>query len=429
MFENEIAGTPRPAAWDAATIYACLKDGAGPEATTDRSRDAWEDIAKRYDGVRETVRQALRDGQVAFEGEAGDAMAQRVEPLAGHADTAQQTATSTADVIGQQGTDFRDARNQVVPPVAVPDKPFLNDLAPWETDYDEARSDARAADEHNIRVLGNYGDATRSNLGGLPQFEQPPSVTPQLDIPSSSTAQLGGSPQPVGGVGGAAGGQLGVGGQPGSVAPPGLVGVPGGSGSGTAPPGGGSAGGGAPTRPGPPSVAAGVGSAGGVGGAAGGPRGTGSVTPAPVPLGPGGADSGGRERWRQTKGPGLFGNSNAGRAGPGSSADAAGRSGVGSGGGTAAGKTPVTDVGKGAAGARGGSAPAAGTAPGTAAGAPGARGAAGAPGAGMLGAGGGAARGGEEDQEHTTKYVEKTDDHWGDGRVVAPPVIGAEPEH
>jgi hypothetical protein len=108
-------------------------------------------------------------------------------------------------VVGQQGIDFRDARNQVVPPVAVPDKPFLNDLAPWETDYDEAKSDARAADEHNIRVLNNYGDATRSNVGGLPQFEQPPSVTPQLAIPSSSTAQMGGSPQPVAGIGGAAG--------------------------------------------------------------------------------------------------------------------------------------------------------------------------------------------------------------------------------
>ena len=149
------------------SIYAWLKDGAGPEATTDRSRDAWEDIAKRYDGVRETVRQALRDGQVAFEGEAGDAMAQRVEPLAAHADTAQQAATSTADAIGQQGTDFRDARNQVVPPVAVPDKPFLNDLAPWETDYDEAKADSRAADEHDIRVLNNYWTKGQSRWHAL----------------------------------------------------------------------------------------------------------------------------------------------------------------------------------------------------------------------------------------------------------------------
>jgi len=420
MSENEIAGTPRPAGWDAATIYAWLKDGAGPEATTDRSRDAWEDIAKRYDGVRETVRQALRDGQVAFEGEAGDAMAQRVEPLAAHADTAQQAATSTADAIGQQGTDFRDARNQVVPPVAVPDKPFLNDLAPWETDYDEAKAGSRAADEHDIRVLGNYGDATRSNIGGLPQFEQPPSVTPQLDIPSSSTAQVGGSPQPIGGVGGApsgppgVGGSLSVAGQPGSMAQPGVVGVPGGgSGTGPTPPGGGSAGRGAPTRPGLPGAAAGVGAV------ASGPRGAGPVVPAPVPLGAGGVDAGGRERWRQTKGPGLFGNSNAGRSGAGSGIGSGGRSGTGSGGGSATGKAPGVDAGKGAAGA---TAPAAGTAAGT----PGARGAGGAPGAGMAGAG--ATRRGEEDQEHVTKYLEKTDDHWGDGRAVAPPVIGAEPE-
>lgn len=403
MFENEIAGTPRPAGWDAATIYAWLKEGTGPERTTDKARDAWEDVAKRYDGVRETVRQALRDGQVAFEGDAGDAMQQRVEPLAAHADTAQQAALSTADTIGQQGTDFRDARNKVEPPVTVPDKPFLNDLAPWETDYDEAKADARDADEHNIRVLSDYGDATLGNVSSLPQFEQPPSVTPQLDVPASTATQVPGSGSALAGGGGAAGGSTGALGVPGgggsaTAVPPG-----GGSAIGAAPPPGGGSGGGAatvqPVQPGRPGT--------GAPGSAGLGRGAGPVVPAPVPFGAGGlgGDSG-RERWRRTQGPGLFGNFNAGR------------SAAGAGGGAAAGKTP--DPGKGAPGSRG---PATGPSAGTAA-SP-ASGARGAPGAGMAAAPGAARK--EEDTEHETKYIEKTDEHWGDGRAVAPPVIGADP--
>jgi len=405
MFENEIAGTPRPAGWDAATIYAWLKEGTGPERTTDKARDAWEDVARRYDGVRETVRQALRDGQVAFEGDAGDAMQQRVEPLAAHADTAQQAALSTADTIGQQGSDFRDARNKVVPPVTVPDKPFLNDLAPWETDYDEAKAGARAADEHNIQVLSGYGDATRGNVSSLPQFEQPPSVTLQLDVPGSAAAQISGSGAAIAGVGGAAGGSSGAVGVPGggsaTAVPPG-----GGSAAGAVPPpGGGSGGGAASVQPGRPGT--------GAPGSAGLPRGAGSVVPAPVPFSAGGfgGDSG-RERWRQTQGPGLFGNSNAGRSGAGAG-----------GGGAAAGKTP--DPGKGALGSRGPTtSPTTGPSAGNAA-AP-ASGARGAPGAGMITAPGTARR--EEDTEHETKYIEKTDELWGDGRAVAPPVIGVDPK-
>ncbi|MDQ3887424.1 MAG: hypothetical protein M3308_10565, partial [Actinomycetota bacterium] len=174
---------------------------------------------------------------------------------------------------------------------------------------------------------------------------------------------------------------------------------------------------GAPARPGLPAAAAGAGPV------ARGPRGSGSVVPTPVPLGTSGTDPAGQKRWRQTKGSGVFGNSNAGRSGTGSG----GRSGTGAGGSSAAGKSPAADTGKGTSGARGATIPpTTGSASGTAAGTPGARGAAGAPGAGMVGAG--AARRDEGDQEHVTKYVEKTDAHWGGGRTVAPPVIGAEPQ-
>jgi hypothetical protein len=40
-----------------------------------------------------------------------------------------------------------------------------------------------------------------------------------------------------------------------------------------------------------------------------------------------------------------------------------------------------------------------------------------------MGAGGGKGEGGE-DQEHQSKYLVPTDDHFNDQRMVAPPVIG-----
>jgi hypothetical protein len=40
-----------------------------------------------------------------------------------------------------------------------------------------------------------------------------------------------------------------------------------------------------------------------------------------------------------------------------------------------------------------------------------------------MGAGGGKGQG-DEDKEHTSKYLEPTDEYFGDERMVAPPVIG-----
>jgi hypothetical protein len=44
-------------------------------------------------------------------------------------------------------------------------------------------------------------------------------------------------------------------------------------------------------------------------------------------------------------------------------------------------------------------------------------------GAAAGGAGGGRGEGGD-DQEHQAKYLVRTDEHFGDDRMVAPPVIG-----
>ncbi|HEX2297926.1 MAG TPA: hypothetical protein VHH34_05315 [Pseudonocardiaceae bacterium] len=63
---------------------------------------------------------------------------------------------------------------------------------------------------------------------------------------------------------------------------------------------------------------------------------------------------------------------------------------------------------------------------GAAAGAAG-RGGAGASGVPLAGAGAGRGRGGEDDEHRRPSYLVDTDDIFGDGRKVAPPVIGEDP--
>ncbi|MCP2166092.1 PPE-repeat protein [Goodfellowiella coeruleoviolacea] len=155
-------------------------------------------------------------------------------------------------------------------------------------------------------------------------------------------------------------------------------------------PGGGRGGFGGPGGPGAGRLPGGVGGAGGVGGVggsrlpgAGGGFGPGAAGAAGRGFGPGGAG---------------FGPGGAG-FGPGGSAAALGAQ-------------------EGAGAGRGGFGPAG-------AGAAGARGAAGMAGAGGMGAGGRGGQG-EEDKEHkAASYLIETEDIFGDGTRVAPPVIGA----
>jgi hypothetical protein len=340
------------------------------------------------------------------------------------ADLTSQSASTGASALTEISSAFRDAQHSVQPAVNVPDKPWYNGAVPWNTDYDNAVQKKQGVDEANMRVINTYADRTNYSVSNMPTF----------DAPTDSTANVGGGSEPpikpvkhwppdpppvIGGgdgktdIGGGVGGKDKVG-QP--VSPP-NIGVdttkPSGidDGSGTTKP---SDVGGRPVGPpttgrppvgpnvgiDPPNVippfgpndprnpnnpnrpggGAGAGrGAGGVGGpGAGGGRGAGGVGAGAGRFGPGGAAA-------------------AGAFGPGGAAgqlgESAGRAGGGAGG-----------FGPGGAGAAGG------------------RGAGGA--GGMAGGAGGAKGEGGDDLEHTSKYLQPSDEYFGDGTMVAPPVIG-----
>ncbi|WP_157767954.1 PPE domain-containing protein [Actinosynnema pretiosum] len=201
------------------------------------------------------------------------------------------------------------------------------------------------------------------------------------------------------GGGGTGGGGIGGGGTGGGYVPPGGVGYlpPGGTGTGGTGTGSGGLGGGRGGLGGG-TGAGGLGGRGGAGGLSGGPGGLAAAGGRAGGFGGGASGFGGGAGGFGAGGSGV-GGSGLGAGGSSSALGEGGRSGVGG-------------YGSGGAGGLGGVAAGRGGA------------AAGGMGAGGMGAAGGRGNG-EEDKEHkTASYLQETEDVFGDGTLVAPPVIG-----
>ncbi|MCP2262153.1 PPE family protein [Streptoalloteichus tenebrarius] len=185
-----VAGTPRPEGIDGEQIYTWFRDGKGPNQTTNQTADGWRELGKRYYAVGKMVEGALSKSRSSWEGAAADAMASQVSPLAAWADEATRVSEGVAKTINEQGQSYFDAKNGVKQPerVSEADKPLLNDLAPWETDYDKKVARKNADDAHNQRVFQQYGSSTDSHVSTLPTFTPPPTVN--ADVSPTETRQV-----------------------------------------------------------------------------------------------------------------------------------------------------------------------------------------------------------------------------------------------
>ncbi|GGM82406.1 hypothetical protein GCM10012275_61240 [Longimycelium tulufanense] len=186
-----IEGTPRPAGWDAATIYRWFHDGKDTGQTIHPASEEWRKLGQRYEAVKERVEDQLRNAQGSWEGQAAEAMASRVSPLAAWAEEAKRVTEGVAGRVENQGSAFTDTKHKVEPPQQVPDKPFLNDLLPWQTDYDDAVSANKAVTDRNIQAVESYGTTTRGNVSSLPTFASPPTVEADLSQPESGSVDPG----------------------------------------------------------------------------------------------------------------------------------------------------------------------------------------------------------------------------------------------
>ncbi|SMD19221.1 PPE domain-containing protein [Lentzea albidocapillata] len=416
------------------TIYKWFENGKGPGQSTSLMSDGWRDLSSGHGDVAQLIEKAVRDSGASWEGSAGDAARGGTSPLATWATVTGDSATqagTTADTVGDA---YVNAKNSMSKPPTVPDKPFLNDLRPWDTDYDKALEQNQQVSEQNVRAFNQYAGAVNASMSNQPTFiaptandgsvqEGPPDGKYKIDEVgpnSKNPPPIGSNPPP--GSGDRNGGQDGTdlsgwkppgtgGGDDTGKAgvddskftpppiddsgrrPPPNIGVP------TLPPDnvynpndprrpGGPLDPNNPRRPGGPldpnnprnRPGGPNGPGGGPGGGAGGGRGGG-----------GGGGLGGAAAAKGMGGPGGMGGGFGGAAGV-----------AGDGRGGAGGFGPS---GAGAAGAAG-------------------RGGAAGMGAGGMGAGGGRGEGSEDAEHKSASYLQETEDIFGDGTMVAPPVIG-----
>jgi len=463
------------------SILGQINGGAGV-APVNEAANGYQRIADTLREADEDLRTALGSVGASWEGRASADMQTAATPLATWAEEADSMATrtsATTDMFGGQFANTRAGMPQVVdvPSGSWVDDTGLSSLPGVTTDREEAEEAADAAQQEAARRMEIYDNASYETVR-TQYFSTPPAVMLEVPPPASiggpspySTSPSTGNPAdsgqytPTGGFTAPTGtvpqapqanpgGGYPGGGIPGSPTAPaggpvpvpgggGPVGVPGGNpggpsgGVGTLPPPlpgypgypGGPGPGGGPVRPGlPGQPGGGPGGRPGPGAGPGGPRpglpglpGAGGNNPGLPGRGPGFGPGAFGQGFGPGGGPGGFGAGGPGGpggfGGAGGAGTPGGPGGFGAGGAGGPGGTggPGGLAGLGAAGVDADGRPLAG------------RGAAGGAGGGGFGPMAGGARG-EDDTEHRRPdYLVETEDIWGDGTKVAPPVIGERP--
>jgi hypothetical protein len=422
--------------WDHPALKAMITDNMDPN-TADQQGRAWTKIGNTLANLQSGLQKATDASQDAWQGVAADSARNYFAGVATWSGNAAQAAQLTGNSMAQQQEAASTAKSAMPEPVNYNTSDALKDFfsAPpwqWASKADEIQQkfdEKQQAHEQAAQVMTTMAQSFQQSGSTMPAFAAPPTMDGssgdgRIDTPEQVTPPEHQSPNFPGGNGNGNGnvGQSNYSG--GNTTQSGVGTVPGGGGGFTPGPGGGELPGGG-TNP----------SAGGfvppVGG--GFPPGAGGTTRPSAPgarpsFGPGGRSgaTGGRSGGAgglgggaaRGAGGGAGGMGGAGRGsgsfGPGGAA-AAGK-GFGPGGSGTAGSASGVMAGE-QAGRTGGFGPG-GAGPGGAG-----RGGAGAGGMGM---GAGGAKGqGDEDKEHkSASYLVETEDVFGDGTMVAPPVIG-----
>lgn len=410
------------------TVYNWFEKGKGPSQSTSPTAEGWRGLSQGHTEISRLIEQAIKDSGASWDGAAGDAARGATSPLSTWAQVTGDSATqagTTADSVGQA---YVDAKYKMSKPPEVPDKPFLNDWKPWTTDYDRTVEQNQKVNEQNMEAFSQYGETVMANTNNMPTFISP--------NPNDAGMVEEGGNKKIDKVDPPGTGDPYT--PPGTGQPPG-TGRPPGSGDDTnlsqwKPPGSGDD----TTNPSrldpndPRNRPPGIGDPNDPRNRPGGdpnippggrwdpnnpndPRNRGRFDPNDPRNRPGGPNDPRNRAGGPGGGPGGGG---AGRGGGGGGlGGAAAARGMGGPGGMGSGFGGAAGVGEQGRGGAGGFGPS---------GAAGAAGRGGAAGMGAGGMGAGAGRGqGDEDKEHkSASYLQETEDIFGDGTMVAPPVIG-----
>ncbi|MCP3802771.1 hypothetical protein NLX83_26200 [Allokutzneria sp. A3M-2-11 16] len=199
MFTNEIAGEPRPAGYDAETIYNWFHDSEGPQPILSASETILRQIVTGHAEVNAMIKRVIEDSRAVWDGRAADAARGGIGPMGTWADQITDGATSAQGQVAAARDAFHRAKNSVEPPLRQPDpRQVTIEFTPFggmdPTKFVKAVEKWQANQSHNVHVLESYGTSTNTAVRALPEFVLPEGVGGEVKPPAPPSPDPGGPP-------------------------------------------------------------------------------------------------------------------------------------------------------------------------------------------------------------------------------------------
>jgi hypothetical protein len=163
-------------------LYRQINSGPGPKASH-ASMERWQGVSAALMEINDELHAGVLKSGATWEGKAADTARAGLNPLAAWADDA-RTGADVMRVSAEMQADFiSKARTDMPAPVPVtaedPGKILsaLTHLVGGQTDYEVQEKAHSAAEQRAREVMATYASSTTTNTSTLGQFHQPPQLT------------------------------------------------------------------------------------------------------------------------------------------------------------------------------------------------------------------------------------------------------------
>lgn len=197
-------------------LYQQINSGPGPKASH-ASMERWQGVSAALTEINADLHSGVLRSGASWEGSAADKARTGINPLAAWADDARAGAEVMRISAELQADYIAKARADMPPPVKVTaEEPnmlvsALTNLVGGQTDYEQQEKAQNAAEQRAREVMTTYASSTVSNTSTLGQFHQPPQLV--INAPEVVRNDSAGVSGPGWGYGGPRGGRGGGGGR------------------------------------------------------------------------------------------------------------------------------------------------------------------------------------------------------------------------
>ncbi|GGP70395.1 PPE domain-containing protein [Saccharothrix coeruleofusca] len=181
-------------------LYQKINSGPGPQASH-ASVERWEGIAAALTEINAELHAGVARSGAHWEGSAADQARAGISPLAAWADDARAGADVMRVSAELQADFIAKARADMPPPVKVTAEDpgtfisALTHLVGGQTDYELQEKAHNAAEQRAREVMATYASSTTTNTSTLGQFHQPPQlVVNATEVVRNEAPGAGGAP-------------------------------------------------------------------------------------------------------------------------------------------------------------------------------------------------------------------------------------------